>query len=58
MTMFKVWEAKVNDLMLKKHGVGIDDIPDQPWHDWWINNVTPEEAVKTAIEYVNNGEWV
>jgi len=52
---FKEWEGKVNALMLKKHGVGIDDIPDMPYYTWWDNDMLVEEAVKEAIDIVNEG---
>jgi len=55
---FKEWEKACDDLMFEKYGVGIDDIPDQLWHDWYKDDVTVEEAVQWAIDYTNNGEWI
>jgi len=55
---FRRWEDEVNKLMLKKHGVGIDDIPDMSYRDWWANELTVEEAVKEAIKVTNEGLWV
>lgn len=52
------WEAQVNGLMLKKHGVGIDDIADMPYFDWYTDFYSPETAVSEAIERVNNGEFL
>jgi len=58
MMMYKHWEAQVNGLMLKKHGVGVDDIADMPYRDWWKNCYTPEAAVAEAIQRVNDGEFL
>jgi len=55
MITYRVWEDKVNTLMLNKHGVGIDDIPDMPYHDWYTDHITPEKVVKMAIDIVNEG---
>ena len=53
---YKTWEAECNTLMLKQHGVGIDDIPDMLWHDWWkYDKYEPQEAVDLAIKTVNEG---
>ena len=52
---YEMWEREVNKLMLELHGVGVDDIPDMPWHDWYKSNMVKEEAVETAINIVNEG---
>jgi len=52
---FRQWEAAVNEFMLKKHGVGIDDIPDMPYHDWWADEMPVKTAVQEAIDIVNEG---
>lgn len=57
MQTFIAWEAKVNKLMLDKYRVGVDDIPDMPWYDWFKDEVSPEEAVELAIDTVNNDGW-
>jgi len=54
---YKVWENQCNAFMLKKHGVGVDDIPDMPWYDWYKDELTPEEAVELAIDKINNDGW-
>jgi len=55
---YRYWENDVNELMLKKFGVGVDDIPDMPYHDWYDNDWTAAKAVKEAIKITNAGEWV
>ena len=52
---FKNWEHEVDKLMEEKHGVGIDDIPDMAWHDWYSNGISVKRAVKMAIDIVNEG---
>jgi hypothetical protein len=49
------WEREVNALMVKEHGVGIDDIPDMPYNDWYKAGDTVEVAVLSAIATVNEG---
>lgn len=53
---FKIWERHCNEFMLKKYGLGIDDIPDMQWRDWFeLDQYTPSQAVEKAIEVVNEG---
>ena len=55
---FRQWENKVNERMLQEHGVGVDDIPDMPWYDWFTDEMEVETAVQEAIDTVNNGLWI
>lgn len=52
---YREWEHEVNELMIKDHGVGVDDIPDMPYRDWFEGLITPKEAVAFAIAIVNEG---
>ena len=52
---FRKWLREVDDYMLVKHGVGIDDIPDMAYSDWFRNEMTIREAVNEAIRIVNEG---
>ena len=52
---YKEWEGKVNELMLELHGVGVDDIPDMPYRDWYNAGWVIDEAVEEAINTVNEG---
>jgi len=54
---FQLWEANVNIFMLETYGVGIDDIPDMPWHDWFKDNIEFNEAAEMAIAKVNEGGY-
>lgn len=58
MTEYQTWENECNTLMLVKHGVGLDDIPDMDWHGWFSGDWTPREAVNEAIKIVNQGGWI
>jgi hypothetical protein len=58
MGAYKFWEEQVNQYMIKLHGVGIDDIPDMPYRDWWDDGWTIDDAVTEAIRIVNSGEWL
>lgn len=50
---FRIWETEVDKIILDIYGVGIDDLPDMLWHDWFTEDMTPEEAAHLAIEKVN-----
>lgn len=51
---FREWERQCDNYMFAKYGVGVDDIPDQTWYDWYdCYQLTPEEAVELAIDKVN-----
>ncbi len=52
---YREWERKVNELMINTHGVGIDDIPDMPYNDWFKEGISVEFAVTLAIDIVNEG---
>ena len=52
---YKTWEAECDRLMVAEFGVGIDDLPDMLWHDWYKDDLEPEEAVQLAIDKVNEG---
>jgi len=54
---FQLWEANANKYMLEKYGVGIDDIPDMLWHDWFKDNIEFNEAAEMAIAKVNEGGY-
>jgi len=52
---YRKWETEVDNFMVVKYGVGIDDIPDMPYRDWWKNDMPVKDAVKEAIRIVNEG---
>jgi hypothetical protein len=57
-TKMLAWMREVDEYMVIKHGVGVDDIPDMPYDEWFVNEYTVREAVDEAIRTVNErGEW-
>lgn len=57
MIKYKIWETEVNEYMLRKHDVGVDDIPDMDYRTWYESGATPKQAVRKAIYIVNEGLW-
>lgn len=42
---FEEWMERVDAVMLTSLGIKPDDYPDEPWWDWFLDKLTPEEAV-------------
>jgi hypothetical protein len=55
MKMYRQWEAEVDKFMVDNYGVGVDDIPDMPYRDWWKDCMSAKEAADEAIRIVNEG---
>ncbi len=47
---FDTWMKKVDAALVKKCGVGYEDLPDRCWDDMYEDGYTPAEAAKEAIE--------
>lgn len=45
---FARWMAMADRQCRRDYGVGIDDLPDQPWADWFEDCLSPSEAVEMA----------
>jgi hypothetical protein len=41
---------QVNAAVFAKAFVCADDLPDQPYRDWYDDDLSPEEAATTALE--------
>lgn len=50
---FDEWMAAVDAAIVVKVGLGRDDLPDCPYHDWWEDGVTPKGAATKAIRRAN-----
>ena len=50
---YREWNTACDKAMTEKFGVGIDDIPDMLWYDWFIDDIEVHEAVELAITKVN-----
>lgn len=49
---FEHWRAQCDLLVTHRYMVGIDDMPDACWRDWYEDGLRPVEAVDTAAEDV------
>ncbi|WP_396908912.1 hypothetical protein [Mycolicibacterium sp.] len=46
---FDTWIREADQLLHARTGVARADIADQPWRDWWADQMTPREAVRLAM---------
>jgi len=47
---FKEWLSKVNSLVAGRFGLGIYDLPDMMYRDWYDDEMTPDEAVRQVMD--------
>lgn len=47
---FAAWMQQVNAAVLAQAFVSADDLPDQPYREWYEDDLSPEEAATTALE--------
>jgi hypothetical protein len=47
---FEQWMKGVDSALLKISGLTHRDIADQPWRDWFDDEVPPKEAAEMALE--------
>jgi hypothetical protein len=47
---FKQWLAAVDDKLVAKSGLGVRDLADQPYHDWYDDDMSPTEAAEQVLE--------
>ena len=50
-TDFETWLSHVNYYMVKRTGMGIDDLPDWHYYDAYDNGVPPSIAAREAIAF-------
>ena len=48
---FETWQAQVNAILIRKCGMGIEDLPDYGYWDCWHAGSTPTETAADALEY-------
>ena len=46
---FDKWWLEVQRILELQSGTSPDDMSDQPWRDWFDNNVSPNVAVQRAL---------
>lgn len=51
-TTFEKWMQRVDTAIAVASGVGIEtaDLPDQPYMDWYQDEMTPREAAMNTLE--------
>ena len=49
---FNVWYSEVDKKIQSVCGLGIRDLPDQPYYDWYENGMTTHEAKEITLENV------
>ena len=47
---FEKWLAAAEQILLAQVGVGLLELADCPYRDWYAGGMTPEEAARHAIE--------
>ena len=53
---FGEWMTAVNNEVQAIIGLGIADLEDHPFRDWFTDEMTPAEAAHIAIEYTGGGD--
>lgn len=57
MQTYTQWKGKVNFLLVRSFGLGVDDLPDCPYRDWYEDDVSPATAAKRAIAAAEFGDY-
>jgi hypothetical protein len=47
---FKDWMKEVNKKVSSKAGLGVSDLADQPFYEWWEERISPDEAAEITLE--------
>jgi hypothetical protein len=53
---FKTWLAQCDKIVASKLGVGLHDMPDANWRDYYDDGLTPHDACDCAFEDQWRGE--
>ena len=51
-TKYENWISEVDELVTKLTGLGVSDLPDATWYDYYDDGLSPREAIEMA-----NEEW-
>ena len=46
---FEKWMEQVDGLVMRHAGVGVDDLPDCPFYDWYTARLRPIRAANTVL---------
>lgn len=52
---FEAWKVKVNAEVQRRLGIGVDDLPDCPYHDWFTQRINSTQAAVRAIRAAKIG---
>ena len=50
MMTFLQWLTTINSVLRAKHGFDIGDLPDEPFYDYYDDNLTPDQVVSIMIQ--------
>lgn len=51
---FAAWRHAVDRTVWVEAGVGLEDLPDCPLADWYMDDVTPAAAARRALDLVRD----
>lgn len=54
---FKEWLSQVDAVYGRVLGLGMDDLGDAPWYDYWSDGLSPREAVAHALIDWQDMDW-
>lgn len=46
---FEIWRQAVDELVWRRAGCGLDDLPDCAYRDWYDDGVSPARAAARAL---------
>lgn len=46
---FEEWKKRADDAAVRRAGISLDDLADQPYYDWYEDGMSPEKAAKRAL---------
>lgn len=56
-TDFEEWLGKVDTVYGRVLGMGMDDLGDAPWWDYWSDDLSPREACAHALIDWQDMDW-
>jgi len=55
---FGTWIREVDTLCIGKFGLGVNDLPDMAYRDWYDDGITVEEAMELVEDELSYEGWV
>ena len=47
---FDAWYKECDGIVSRRLGLGVEDLPDATWRDYYEDGLTPDEAIECAKE--------